>query len=601
MKSDNSKSKGIERILSILDGLPVSIWVKDRTKRFTFVNRAFAGFLAKESSDLLGRTDYDLFSKKDASRFSLDDNQVLRTNRPIFWDEIPLGLPNGQEVMVRITKIPIKDNDGRIAGVLGVSLDAAQIPLAAELLPLTFEKLRRLQQELPGHEANFVECIVDALGKMIPKLALGRLRLPVSTFVGREEELATLDHAWDDPDQNRLVEILALGGGGKTALLTCWLQHLRSDNWRGARAVFVWDFYDQGVHEGAASDLFFAAALEFFGYAGSDLVSAWEKGERLAELIRARRTLLVLDGMERLQSSDGPEQGRLNDPGIRTLLQELAQNHRGLCVVTSRLPLRYLESTSSSVQPKRISLSNLSSTAGAELLREMGVKGSQQVLENIVNQFNGHPLGLRLFASYLVDVHAGDTTKADAISNLELSGTNRVKDILKLQAQSLAGKPELDVLLLLGAMNGPMDQEALNVLRQPPPIPHLTERLTSLAAPELTLTLSRLRQLALIASRDPSRADIVDCHPLVREYFADVLRKRFPEAAETVRKRLDEYYNSRAGLLRLYLDLNEYNPEEVVEIIQGLSDLYESMTGDRLVIDNQGTVTPLQIPEPAEA
>jgi hypothetical protein len=41
--------------------------------------------------------------------------------------------------------------------------------------------------------------------------------------------------------------------------------------------------------------------------------TAWEKGERLAKLI-ARRTLLILDGLEPLQNPPGAQEGRLRDP-----------------------------------------------------------------------------------------------------------------------------------------------------------------------------------------------------------------------------------------------------------------------------------------------
>ena len=48
-----------------------------------------------------------------------------------------------------------------------------------------------------------------------------------------------------------------------------------------------------------------------------------------------RRTLLVLDGLEPLQSPPGPQEGRLREPSLQALLRELAAFNKGLCVITT--------------------------------------------------------------------------------------------------------------------------------------------------------------------------------------------------------------------------------------------------------------------------
>jgi hypothetical protein len=63
-----------------------------------------------------------------------------------------------------------------------------------------------------------------------------------------------------------------------------------------------WTFYNQGMPESVTSaDGFFDAALWFFGDSKPSAGSPKDKGHRLARLIQARRTLLVLDGLEPLQ------------------------------------------------------------------------------------------------------------------------------------------------------------------------------------------------------------------------------------------------------------------------------------------------------------
>jgi len=77
----------------------------------------------------------------------------------------------------------------------------------------------------------------------------------------------------------------------------------------------------------------------WFGDPDPRLGTAWQKGERLAKLVAHRRALLVLDGLEPLQSPPGPQEGRLREPSIQALLRELAAFNTGLCVITTRIPV----------------------------------------------------------------------------------------------------------------------------------------------------------------------------------------------------------------------------------------------------------------------
>ena len=104
------------------------------------------------------------------------------------------------------------------------------------------------------------------------------------------------------------------------------------------------------------------------------LGTAWEKGERLAKLISHRRTLLVLDGLEPLQNPPGPQEGRLREPSLQALLRELAAFNKGLCVITTRTPVADIADHERTTAPRR-DLEQLSSDAGAKLLRALGVTG----------------------------------------------------------------------------------------------------------------------------------------------------------------------------------------------------------------------------------
>lgn len=134
------------------------------------------------------------------------------------------------------------------------------------------------------------------------RIALARLPSTSVQLFGRKEELSFLDKCWEDPEVNVITSVGA-GGSGKTALVNSWLNELEANRYRGARLVFAFSFYGQGTSEKAqaSADLFLSSALSWFGDPNPDEGSSWSKGERLAELVKKTRSLIVLDGLEPLQ------------------------------------------------------------------------------------------------------------------------------------------------------------------------------------------------------------------------------------------------------------------------------------------------------------
>src|SRR5207244_12488160 len=89
----------------------------------------------------------------------------------------------------------------------------------------------------------------------------------------------------------------------------------------------------------------------FFGDPGlaASNAGAWQKGERLAQLIGGHRTLFILDGLEPLQDA---RTGELRDDGMRSLLRGLATHNHGLCLVTTRQHLSALKTWHQTTAPE---------------------------------------------------------------------------------------------------------------------------------------------------------------------------------------------------------------------------------------------------------
>lgn len=377
------------------------------------------------------------------------------------------------------------------------------------------------------------------------RVFLSKLPTVSGELFGREKELAELDEAWRDAHTHVLM-FHAWGGVGKTALVNHWLGHAEHDHYRGAERVYGWSFYSQGTSEDrqASADEFLAHALQWFGDADPSQGAPWEKGVRLAGLILRHRTLLILDGLEPLQHPPGAMRGGLRDQGMLALLKELARagDDWGLCVISTRLAVPELEEMKKASVRSR-PLDNLSEDTGAQLLRNLGVKGTGKELKAASRDFKGHALALTLLGRYLAVVHAGEIRKRDLVPALEEEEAQggHARRVMRSYEIWLKGKPELDVLHLLGLFDRRAEGEAIRVLRQEPAIDGLGA-LTGLSDAEWQYALQHLRDLRLLDRKDDSCPDTLDCHPLVREHFGAALRTTSPAGWKQAHSRLYEYY-----------------------------------------------------------
>jgi len=380
------------------------------------------------------------------------------------------------------------------------------------------------------------------------RISVASLPVTGSDVFGREEDIVFLDNAWANQQVN-VVTIVAWAGVGKSTLVNHWLSQMAVEHYRSAELVFGWSFYRQGTSRGSSSaDEFLDAALTWFGDPDSRIGTAWEKGERLAKLVSHRRTLMVLDGLEPLQNPPGPQEGRVRGPALQALLRELTAFNTGLCVITTRISVGDIADHERTSVLRR-DLEQLSSDAGAKLLRALGVKGHEAELRSASDEFNGHCLALTLMGSYLTDAHDGDIRCREEVSNRLTQDVRQGAHAQKVMAsyQNWFGEgPELSLLRILGLFDRPADERAICSLLDVPAIPGLTESLMGLSPSEWRTILARLRRARLLSGKDPHNPGDVDAHPLVREYFGEQLRNQWAAAWQESNRRLYFHYQRLA-------------------------------------------------------
>ena len=337
----------------------------------------------------------DVFASTDGGRIGIQCKKKSRhSGARLTESEIKAECRKARALKPALTRLVLattapRDTQVQDAAAAITERHRAEVPQRFEVQVMAWDDLVELAQKHPQVHIRWRRRLGFGAG---PKIDVSRLPASRSAkLIGRQARLADLDAAWAAPSTHA-ISLIAVGGAGKTALVTHWLQRLADDDWRGAETVFAWSFYSQGAGEDrqASGSQFFPAAFEFLGEEMPQTKDPRAPGVRLAQLVRERNALLVLDGLEPIQypPADATD-GRIKDPAVQALVRELATSQPGLLVVTSRVEVADLREKRESSAPM-IDLARLSPEAGAHLLGELGVKGKQEDLEKVAGEVHGH-------------------------------------------------------------------------------------------------------------------------------------------------------------------------------------------------------------------
>ena len=127
----------LERYLlhSLMDNLPHNIYFKDAQSRFMRINRALADYFHIANTSVAhGKTDYDFFASEHAREAMADEQEIVRTGRPLIDKEEKETWPDGRVTWALSTKMPLYDEAGRVVGTFGISSDITEKRQAEEAL-----------------------------------------------------------------------------------------------------------------------------------------------------------------------------------------------------------------------------------------------------------------------------------------------------------------------------------------------------------------------------------------------------------------------------------------------------------------------------------
>ena len=106
---------------TLFDALPDYMYVKDADGRFVLGNLALVRSFGKtNAAEVIGKDDSDFAPPNLQAQYRADEIAVMTSGQPMIDREEVVVEASGQSVYVRTTKVPLRDAEGRIIGLVGI-------------------------------------------------------------------------------------------------------------------------------------------------------------------------------------------------------------------------------------------------------------------------------------------------------------------------------------------------------------------------------------------------------------------------------------------------------------------------------------------------
>jgi PAS domain S-box-containing protein len=156
---------------TIVENIPNMVFVKDgKNLRFKSINKAGEQMLGFTRDQLAGKSDFDIFPKKEAEFFRAKDEEAFATGEPVVIDEELITTQENGVRWVRTKKIGIRDEQGKPLYMIGIVEDITELKQKQELLDRRtterFEAIFNSQYQFMGlmtTDGILIECNETAL------------------------------------------------------------------------------------------------------------------------------------------------------------------------------------------------------------------------------------------------------------------------------------------------------------------------------------------------------------------------------------------------------------------------------------------------------
>jgi len=246
---DDSQLQHHHRVLALVEHALDAFFIKDLDGRYLMINPAGARMLGRPVTEVVGKTDRELFEPEEANEIIEVDRRVLATGRPVTYQT--LRTVEGGQTAFFTKKYPFFDREGRLAGTMGVSHDVTDWHRAQQAARQADSSFRTLVERSPDL------VLVHSRGRIlyVNQAALTRLGYSNDQILGtnplhhvRQQDrrilLESETQAAAEDEVRPPVEVRLLTSTGEVVLVEI-VDLVVHWGGRGARAYFARDISDR--------------------------------------------------------------------------------------------------------------------------------------------------------------------------------------------------------------------------------------------------------------------------------------------------------------------------------------------------------------------
>jgi PAS domain S-box-containing protein len=128
---------------TFMESVPDRIYFKDTESRFTRANKAMIQKAGLTSADeMIGKSDFDFFPPEQAQKKYQEEQEIMRGGQPV----LSLKEADGIDNWASTTKMPLRDENGRIIGTFGISRDITELVRAGKIAERAKEEAEEAKQ-----------------------------------------------------------------------------------------------------------------------------------------------------------------------------------------------------------------------------------------------------------------------------------------------------------------------------------------------------------------------------------------------------------------------------------------------------------------------
>ncbi len=199
-EAQNALTRTVLESNAMINAVPAAMYLKDAEARYVMVNDAFCHQIGLSRGDIIGRTDSEINNEESPAKVTTKaDPACLNDGKSLLNHEEMITDASDEQKWMSISKVPIKDANGRIAGLVSFAQDITEQHRSKEQL-LQSDKLAAIGTLAAGvaHEINnpigYIKSNLNTMQKYLAKMRKYIEGLPVDDA----DEFESLKEMMDD-------------------------------------------------------------------------------------------------------------------------------------------------------------------------------------------------------------------------------------------------------------------------------------------------------------------------------------------------------------------------------------------------------------------